>query len=325
MRTLRAVLTLALAVVLPLLAGCSGTGGGGAADAEVEATATTGVLRGVVVDEAIRPLLGVNVTVPMADGTTISRMTADDGLFAFDGLPPGPYVVNARKLGFLDASVAANVTAGVDVPDSVRVLMPADVLNTPAIDQYSFDGFLQCSATAFYARAAACNPDEAAQPLCQLPGEPCTNGPANLTTDEFMAVHTVARQSVRFLQSEMVWEATQQGSASLRALPGSRDPASGEINDYQPFEGPSPLIMPMDGAIAQALFIGNGKDLVVRVFSGYVPGTNPPACLPSPLGCPWGVGVSYEQRFQIVTHVFFGFEPPEGWQFGRDGLPPIPA
>lgn len=322
MRILLAALACALAVPL---AGCTGAGDGGDGGVpDVAATATTGVLRGVVVDEAIRPLLGVNVTVQAATGP-LSQLTGDDGLFAFDGLEPGAYVVQARRLGYLAASVAANVTAGVDEPENVRVLLLADVLNTPAIDQFSFDGFLQCSMTAFYVRAAACNPDEAAQPVCQLPGEVCTQGPANLTTDEFMAVHSVSRPSVRFLQSEMVWEATQAGSSSLRALPGSRDPATGGINDYQPFEGPSPLVMPMDGAIAQALFIGNGKDLAIRVFSGYVAGTNPPTCLPSPLGCPWGVGVSYEQRFQIVTHVFYGFEPPEGWQFSRDGLPDIPV
>jgi hypothetical protein len=161
--------------------------------------------------------------------------------------------------------------------------------------------------------------------LCQLPDGVCGLGPGNLTTDQFMAVHTVSKQSVRFLQSEMVWSAGSQLSASLRAVPGSRSPADGKINDYRPFEGVSPLVMPMDGAVAQGLFIGNGKDFVVRVFSGYVNGTAAPTCLPSPVNCPWGVGASYEQKFQLFTHVFFGFTPPEGWQFSRDGVPPIPS
>jgi hypothetical protein len=320
---MRAFLVAVLALSA-LLAGCAG-GGGKADDAQVQATATTGVIRGVVVDEAIRPLAGVKILIPLSDGTELNHTTAADGAFAFDQLQPGAYVVHARKLGFLDASVATNVTAGVDVPENVRVQLLADVLNSPAIEQYSFNGFLQCSVTAVALRAAACNPDEAAQPVCQLPVDVCTSGPGNLTSDEFMAVHTVSKQSVRFLQMELVWEAGSQASSSLRAIPGSRDPASGEINDYRPFEGPSPLVMPMDGAVAQGLFIGNGKDLVVRVFSGYVNGTAPPMCLPSPVGCPWGVGASYEQRFQLFTHVFYGFTPPEGWQFGRDGLPPIPS
>lgn len=318
---MRVLLVAALALV-PLLAGCSDEG---AAEPEVVATATTGILRGVVVDEAIRPLAGVRIRLPVADGGQRNSTTADDGAFAFDGLQPGAYIVHATKLGFLDASVSANVTAGLDTPGNVRLQMLIDVLNTPSIEQYSFNGFLQCSVTALVARVAACNLNEVAQPVCQIPVDVCTSGPGNLTNDAFMAVHTISKQSIRFLQVELVWEAGSQASSSLRALPGSRDPATGQINDYRPFEGPSPLIMPMAGAVAQGLFIGNGNDLAVRVFSGFVNGTAPPACLPSPVGCPWGVGASYEQRFQLVTHAFFGFEPPEGWQFGRDGLPPIPA
>jgi hypothetical protein len=61
------------------------------------------------------------------------------------------------------------------------------------------------------------------------------------------------------------------------------------------------------------------------VFSGYVNETAPPQCLPSPLGCPWGVGATYEQRFELFTHVFYGFEPPVGWRFSADGVPVPPA
>jgi hypothetical protein len=319
---MRTLLAAALAL-LPLLAGCSG--GDGGPEAPLEATATTGILKGVVVDEAIRPLLGVRITVPLADGTLLNSTTEADGAFAFDELAPGGYVVQVRKLGYLDAAVAANVTAGEAEPAGLRIQMLADVLNSPFIEQFQFSGFLQCSFTAFVARVAACNPSEAAQPLCNTPVPVCTGPIDNLTSDEFMAVHSVSRQTVRFLQSELVWEAGSQLSEGLKALPGSRDPLTGEINDYRAFEGKSPLAMPMDGAVAQALFIGNGKDLVIRVFSGYANGTAPPTCLPSPLGCPWGVGASYEQRFEIFTHVFYGFEPPEGWRFSSDGVPPTPT
>jgi hypothetical protein len=322
MPALRTLLAAAL-LALPLLAGC--TGGADDPVGPVVATATTGVLRGVVVDEAIRPLTGVRISVPLSDGTALNSTTTDDGAFAFGDLQPGGYLVQARKLGFLDAAVAVNVTAGEGDPEGLRVQLLADVLNAPAIESFQFNGFMQCSFTAFVARVAACNPSEAAQPLCGLPVPVCTGPVDNLTADEFMAVHSVSRQTVRFLQSELVWEAGSQLSSSLKALPGSRDPATGAINDYRPFEGPSPLAMPMDGAVAQALFIGNGKDLVIRVFSGYVNETAPPTCLPSPVGCPWGVGASYEQRFELFTHVFYGFAPPEGWRFSTDGLPPIPT
>lgn len=319
---MRSLLAVALAV-LPLLAGCAGNDDAPATP--IVATATTGILRGVVVDEAIRPLSGVRVEVPLPDGAVLNSTTAEDGAFAFGDLQPGGYLVQARKLGFLDTVLEANVTAGEGDPDGLRLLMPADVLNTPFVEEFQFAGFMQCSFTLFVARVAACNPSESAQPLCNTPAPLCTGPLGNLTADEFMAVHSVSRQTVRFLQSELVWEAGSQLSSSLKAVPGSRDPADGEIDDYRPFEGESPLAMPMEGAVAQALFIGNGKDLVIRVFSGYVNETQPPQCLPSPVGCPWGVGATYEQRFDLFTHVFYGFEPPEGWRFSADGVPPTPA
>ncbi|MEA3137221.1 MAG: Carboxypeptidase regulatory-like domain [Thermoplasmata archaeon] len=319
---MRALLAAALAI-LPLLAGCAG--GNDAQESPLAATATTGILRGVVVDEAIRPILGARITVPLSDGSVLNATTAEDGAFAFGDLLPGGYIVQAHKLAFLDTALSVNVTAGDADPAGVRVLMLADVLNAPFVEAFQFAGFMQCSFTLFVARVAACNPSEATQPLCSLPVPLCTGPVQNLTQDKFMAVHSVSRQTARFLQSELVWNAGSQLSSSLKAVPGSRDPVSGEINDYRPYEGESPLAMPMPGAVAQALFIGNGKDLVVRVFSGYVNETAPPACLPSPIGCPWGVGATYEQRFDLFTHVFYGFEPPEGWRFSSDGVPPTPT
>jgi hypothetical protein len=322
MRPMRPLLVAAVAS-LALLAGCSGAKAPD--EGPLVATATTGILHGVVVDEAIRPLAGVNVTVPLSDGTSLNATTAADGVFAFDDLRPGGYLVQARKLGFLDSAVATNVTAGDADPAGVRLLLLADVLNAPFIEAFQFSGFMQCSFTVVVARVAACNPSEAAQPLCTLPVSVCTGPVDNLTEDEFMAVHSVSRQTARFLQSELVWDAASQLSTSLKAVPGSRDPKTGQLNDFRPFEGESPLAMPMPGQVAQALFIGNGKEYVVRVFSGYVNGTAPPTCLPSPVGCPWGVGATYEQRFELFTHVFYGFDPPEGWRFSSDGLPPVPS
>lgn len=308
-----------LALLLPL-AGCAQPDPSQDGQA-AQATPTTGILHGVVVDAAIRPLANVSVAIALVDGGERSQVTTDDGSWRFGDLAPGAYVVRAQRLGYFDAQVSANVTAGVDDPDGVRILLDVDAASVPAVDAYVFDGFLQCSVTLVAVRAAACNPDEAG--ACGLPVDLCGVGPGNLTDDRFMAVQTIGRGGIEFLQSEMQWQAGSGLGSNLRAVPGSRPEGGGATNDFRPFEGPSPLIMPMDGAIANGLFIGNGKDYVVRVFSGYMDGTAPP-CLPSPVGCQWGIGVAYEQRFSLITHAFYSFTPPEGWEFGRDGLPPVP-
>lgn len=303
----------ALAVLAIVLAGCLGGGDG---PAEPEA-ATTGVLHGVVVDQAIRPLAGANVTVGLPDGTQRSDQTDLDGRWAFPGMQPGTYLVETALAGYFTERTPANVTVGEADPLGVRVVLEVNHTILAAIDAYVFDGYLQCSATAVAVRQA-CDLDEALGPVCG--GLPC----GDLSEDQFMAVHGIGRAGMAFIQSELQWDPSSDLGESLRAVPGARDPESGAVQDFEGVEGPAPLIVQLSGEVATALGIGTGKDYAVRVFSSYRDGTAPP-CLPAPAGCPWGVGVAYQQRFSMVTHVFYGFVPPEGWQFGRDGLPPLPS
>lgn len=308
---------LALALIALALAGCFSGGDGPTGDTGVQASAT-GVLHGVVVDEAIRPVDGADVRLALPDGGARNLTTGDDGLWSFRDLPAGAYVVRVVRDGYLEQSTQANVTAGLADPPAVRIVLAVDQRVVAAVDAYLFDGYLQCSFTAVAVRQA-CDADELARPACGATGG-CSG---NLSEDAFMAVHTVARPGMAYIQSEVTWEASSDLGASLGAVPGARDPSNGGLQDYTGVEGPSPLIVPLPGDIANAYAIGNGKDFALRVFSGYVDGSAPP-CLPSPAGCQWGVGVVQQQRFSTVTHVFYGFTPPEGWQFGRDGLPPLP-
>ena len=300
-----------------LAAGCLGGGTGDGGDGTGPAS-SGGTLRGVVVDEAIRPLAGANVSIVLADGTPRNATTGGDGLWAFGDLPAGAYVVETLLAGYLEQRTEANVTVGAVDPPAVRIVLLVDQRIVMSVDAYVFDGYLQCSLTAVAARQA-CDADEVAQPACGLAG----GCPSNLTEDAFMAVHSLARPGVAYIQSELNWEPSTSLGASLGAIPGARDPATGAVQDYAGVEGASPLIVPLPGDVANALAIGNGRDYALRVFSGYADGTAPP-CLPSPAGCQWGVGAALQQRFTVVTHVFYGFVPPEGWQFGRDGLPPLP-
>lgn len=282
-----------------------------------------GTLRGVVVDDAIRPLSNATVSITVTDGSLLNATTDSTGEFGFADLDAGAYVVRAAKVGYFEAQVTATVLATEETP-SVRIVLSVDAAKAAYIAEYPFSGFLQCSATVVAARVAACNPNEALAPLCGVPVGVCNAGPGNLTEDRFLAVHTFDRSGIAFLQSEMVWQDTTGGlGKSLRAVPGARTPSDGKIGDYRAFEGESPLLMPMPGNLANGLLLGNGRDYIIRVFSGYMNGTAPP-CLPAPVNCQWGVGAVANQRFEVFTHVFYNMLPPDDWQFGRDGLPPLP-
>src|ERR1041385_6406528 len=87
-----------------LLAGCSSNNhaatpaGPSFDDLGLQATQTTGVIRGVVVADAIRPLAGAKVALSGPEGRTTN--TTAQGTFGFDGLAAGTYFVRVSKAGF---------------------------------------------------------------------------------------------------------------------------------------------------------------------------------------------------------------------------------
>lgn len=140
---------------ISLLAGCSdangsdGTSvelaGGGSVQLEnLENQAGKGSISGVVVDEAIRPLGGVNLTL---GGRAVSTLTDDGGLFVFRDLEPGLYTIIAGSYAspgknFLATQTTAEVLAGETA--KVRIVLPTD----PAPVGYhgttmKFDGFYE--------------------------------------------------------------------------------------------------------------------------------------------------------------------------------------
>jgi hypothetical protein len=131
------VACLAALLAASLLAGCAEGGGDGldaaAAGLDVEATATTGVIRGVVVDEAVRPIAGAKVV--LADGTETT--SNDKGAFGFDGLQPGLHFMTASALDHATVQQSVDVVAGDSDPAPVRVLLQSIPRATPFIEAFS--------------------------------------------------------------------------------------------------------------------------------------------------------------------------------------------
>src|SRR5688572_5239098 len=105
--------------LLVALAGCSGgepasddtpsAGDDIQDDYNVEPTATTGVLLGVVVDEAIRPVKDVKVAINLADGTPVTKTSDEEGRFAFGDLDPGVYLIQFTNPQFATLSSSVEV------------------------------------------------------------------------------------------------------------------------------------------------------------------------------------------------------------------------
>jgi hypothetical protein len=123
--------------LLGLLSGCASKASGSgdlqladgktvdlAAAAQGQESADRGVISGVVVDPAIRPIAGANLTVV---GQGLAARADASGIFVVPNLKPGLYTVAARAAGFLPVQTTAEVKAG----ETTKVRIAMDVDRTP--------------------------------------------------------------------------------------------------------------------------------------------------------------------------------------------------
>lgn len=318
---------LAAILVASALAGCSGK----SQDEEAEpaepavedlglvATASTGIVRGVVVDEAIRPL--ANVSVELRGGPEPKAATTNAaGAFGFDLLEPGTYFLEATKPGYFAVQQSVEVVAGDDRPPVAKILLKANPATTPFVNVQVFDGFVECT-TSFLVLCGApnllltlwCNGD-----LDPLPPQ-CFG---NVTNDRFTNDFYFA-DNASHIQFEMAWESNQALSPELyfeletlnAGCDGGEADDRDEDGDASSFlnntEGPSPIYATVNDTLVHVWQIGSVCPIYFSLFAGGAAGT--------PLG------FTLEQRFTLFVHDFHHFLPPPGWRFTVDGPPVVPT
>jgi hypothetical protein len=265
-------------------------------DLGLQATSSTGVIRGVVVDDAIRPIAGAKVT--LLGESPREAVTTDQGVFGFDGLPAATYFLKVHKLGYSDAQQSADVVAGVADPPIVKVQLVADASSTPYHESYVFDGFIECSGSFVVVGAA----------VCSIPNVLLEQ---NVTQDNFGVFYDLSGKPT-WMQSEMVWQSTQALGSAMN-LQYAWDCGETLLCEHE-VSGPSPLLLTAD---AEAIDTINGGDyeeqLFVRAFNEGLAETS---------GL---LGLTLQQRFTVYTHVFYGYEPPADWRFSSGQPVPQPA
>ena len=298
-------------VALLLLAGCSSpnqadeeTSPAAFEELHLEATSPTGVIRGVVVDPAIRPLAGATITLRAEPPLTAT--TTDDGAFGFDGLPAGTYFLNVHKLGYLDVQQSADVMAGEAEPRIVKVILASDGKPAPFAVPYTFEGMIECGTSL----VALCGGVHDGVQIACTNTPVCPPQPTNDAYSAFLAIDGVPD----YLQTEMVWTSTQTLSTDMYYALRYADQVTYDNGMYEDgfdsFEGPSPLLGNVSGEDLADAEVGNRTGLVFSIFSGT--GTYP-------------VGVTVGQRYAFFIHAFYGYVPPSDWRFSEDGAPPPPA
>jgi hypothetical protein len=308
----------ALIVLGIALAGCASNATQGtsttevATDVHVEATATTGVIRGIVVDPAIRPLANAHVTT-VAKGRTLATNTTPNGSFGFQGLEAGTYFVQAGKLGYKTIQTSVEVVVGDSAPKAVQVMLEANPSTKPYVETLSFKGFLACGVAVFLT-SVGCT----------------TRGELASATGSKAIFHYDYTQLPDWMQGELIWDQTQAAGGQLiwEATIGGTNTHLGHRETTT-----SPALMYWNTTVIQEnneTLLKNGVD--VRFFGGPHEACQSPVQpeLPSnPIGFTrplfFGCGVTLNQDVKIIIDTFYHFSPPEGWRHTKDGDAVVPA
>jgi hypothetical protein len=310
--------SVALLVVMTALAGCASSARSGdtttdvASDIHVQATESTGVIRGIVVDPAIRPLANAHVTT-VAKGRTLHTNTTSTGSFGFQGLDPGTYFVQAGKLGYKTIQTSVEVVAAESMPKALQVMLEANPSTKPYLETLSFKGFLACGVAVF------------------LTSVGCTTyGAIADATGSKAIFHYDYTQLPDWMQGELIWDQTQAAGGQLiwEATIGGTNTHLGHRETTT-----SPALMYWNTTVIQEnneTLLKKGVD--VRFFGGPHEACQSPVQpeLP-PNPSQWtkplffGCGVTLNQDVKIIIDTFYHFTPPEGWRHTKDGDAVVPA
>lgn len=270
---------------------------------DIEVTETTGAIRGVVVDEAIRPL--GNVTIKLVDPVRYANTTGT-GTFSFSGLDPGTYFIEASKLGFRGARQSVDVVAGDDDPPVARILLTADGNTAPYVSAQSAAGYVVCGTSL----VAACG-------VVELPGELACEFVdvclGSITGDKF-GFYLYYEPNATMIQSEMFWDSTQALSTALYLEMEVIEGCESGASFVDGVSGDSPIYNIVNATEVKEGMIGGTCGIWHSVFSDGAQGTP--------------VGVTLQQKFEIFSHAFYHYTPAdvgqEGWRFSEDADVPQP-
>ncbi len=259
---------------------------------DVQVSDDTGIIRGVVVDAAIVPLVDVTIEIRSLG---IETTTNENGAFLFTDLEPGSYFLHASGQGLVPVQTSTTVEAGIEKPPIVRIQMALDPEAQPIIIQHVFDGFIACSVTGPVVAFAACS----------------AVGLVHDMGDRFITFIDVPGNP-HYVVAEQIWKSTQPAGDALSFGIYDGDttaPSGGRVM------GPSPLVMKHDqdywNQTSPSPMVAPGEQISYRTFSAGHPATT--------AGGTWGVGVTVEQKYSVYVHIFYNEQPPEEWLFHVDG------
>lgn len=290
------------------LAGCS-SGGSSGTDSdddgkaigtpeEVEATDTTGGIRGIVVDDAIRPIADAAVRITGA-GADETATTDEGGTFTLSGLEPGTYFIEATHPLYDKQQTTADVEAGVSDPEPIRIQLTRLITEEPYSYTTKYEGFIVCSANAVLPVVGGLLSEECGEGV-GVPGVGRVGGQdGNNVQYDFY----VDGPGINTLVVEMVWDATSEAGKALYtpvSLGWVCDPFCSGTATLGTLEGTSPLYTAIGPDVLGGHNLTNEER--ISTFTWASPDTTP-------------VGVTLNQDYEVFVTHFYYLPPPAGWSF----------
>lgn len=274
-RALASVLVLALAFALGL-AGCARSDADAPASALQDAVASLsgedaasalGQIRGVVQSLALEPLKGARVTMLREGASTLADAS---GLYRFDALPPGSYLLSAEAEGFAAASAVA------DARNGTITLVNFTLAPAPKLEPYhqtqELKGLLSCAV--------------AAQSPAGETRRDCAAADPNHRDDFEFPIGALARSAV----IELVWDAASDPAAKRLNLHartlgyGASDADLGNVTG----EGYARILVP---STIMEKYYGQGGAMRARI--ALADDGSPPA------------GVAFQRAFTLYVTTFY--------------------
>ncbi|HUR63369.1 MAG TPA: carboxypeptidase-like regulatory domain-containing protein [Candidatus Thermoplasmatota archaeon] len=301
---------LAAACVL-LLSGCASSGSGNGVDPNafngltVDVSATTGGIRGIVVDQAIVPIAKVAVALATPTGNKTATTDAQ-GRFTFGGLQPGTYFLSFSHLLYKPVQASVEVKAGAE-PQITRVLMEALFTAKPYHEQYKFKGLITCGYQGPVITAPCVTDYSSISPTC--PGG-CAPELRKVQGDA-RDFNTSVGPNWQTMVLELVFVSNGQGTSDqMGILISFQKRTAGDW--YGLAEGASPILLRLETGVVGPDEQGDTRKMIdpagqtdLEILGSIKKASGQEA----------GVGIN--QEFQVFQTNFYNAKPPAGWSFAN--------
>ncbi len=298
-------------VGLLLLAGCAsapdtapGSSGTDFSGVEGHASETTGLIRGVTVDNTIQPIKGVEIHV--RSGAEDKQASSDDqGRFVFSDLKPGTYLVIGKHLLYETAQTSVEVVAGVADPPTTRLQMAAKFNQKPFSTQQKFEGYIECGYEVLGVSSLCLNDYE----TLLVPDIPPTM--KNLL-DNRGYVHSIDAGWSTLIY-ELTWKPTAQGtSQEMFVLASFWNRTSSDW--YGQEGGANPVLLRFEVNVTHAGAAADSALAKDKIDPQGQRDLYTYGAISAPSGPPY-IGAGLEQSFTIIQTTFYHAKPQDGWSF----------